>query len=31
VADLVAWMATSPGRPVLNEVTVTPMLEQGWP
>ncbi|WP_353952202.1 SDR family oxidoreductase [Knoellia sp. S7-12] len=31
VADLVAWMATSPGRPVLNEVTVTPLLEQGWP
>ncbi len=31
VADLIAWMATSPGRPVLNEVTVTPLLEGGWP
>lgn len=31
VADLIAWMATSPGRPVLNEVTITPLLEQGWP
>lgn len=31
VADLVAWMATSPGRPVLNEATITPLLEQGWP
>jgi NAD(P)-dependent dehydrogenase (short-subunit alcohol dehydrogenase family) len=31
VADLIAWMATAPGQPVLNEVTVTPLLEQGWP
>ncbi len=31
VADLIAWMATAPGRPVLNEVTVTPLLEGGWP
>lgn len=31
VADLIAWMATTPGRPVLNEVTVTPLLETGWP
>lgn len=31
VADLVAWMATAPGSPVLNEVTVTPLREGGWP
>lgn len=31
VADLIVWMATAPGRPVLNEVTVTPLREQGWP
>ena len=31
VADLIAWMATAPGQPVLNEVTVTPLREQGWP
>lgn len=31
VADLIAWMATSPGQPVLNEVTITPILEGGWP
>ncbi len=31
VADLIAWMATSPGQPVLNEVTVTPLHEGGWP
>jgi NAD(P)-dependent dehydrogenase (short-subunit alcohol dehydrogenase family) len=31
VADLIAWMATSPGRPVLNEATITPLLEEGWP
>lgn len=31
VADLIAWMATAPGRPLLNEVTVTPLLEGGWP
>lgn len=31
VADLSAWMATAPGQPVLNEVTVTPAFEGGWP
>lgn len=31
VADLIVWMATAPGQPVLNEVTVTPLLEGGWP
>lgn len=31
VADLIAWMATSPGQPVLNEVTMTPLHEGGWP
>jgi len=31
VADLIAWMATATGQPVLNEVTVTPLLEGGWP
>jgi len=31
VADLIAWMATAPGQPVLNEVTVTPLHEGGWP
>ena len=31
VADLIAWMATAPGQPVLNEVTVTPLHESGWP
>lgn len=31
VADLVVWMATAPGRPVLNEVTITPLREGGWP
>lgn len=31
VADLIAWLATSPGQPVLNEVTVTPLREAGWP
>lgn len=31
VADLIFWMATTPGQPVLNEVTVTPLREQGWP
>ena len=31
VADLIAWMATAPGQPVLNEVTMTPLLEAGWP
>ena len=31
VADLIAWMATAPGEPVLNEVTMTPLRERGWP
>jgi NADP-dependent 3-hydroxy acid dehydrogenase YdfG len=31
VADLIAWMATAPGQPVLNEVTITPLRETGWP
>ena len=31
VADLITWMATSPGQPVLNEVTMTPLNEGGWP
>ncbi|MFQ6171712.1 SDR family oxidoreductase [Oryzobacter sp. R7] len=31
VADLVGWMATTPGAPVLNEVTITPLMEHGWP
>ncbi len=31
VADLIAWMATAPGQPVLNEVTMTPLHEGGWP
>jgi len=31
VADLIAWMATAPGQPLLNEVTMTPLLEGGWP
>ena len=31
VADLIVWMATAPGRPVLNEVTITPLREHGWP
>jgi len=31
VADLIAWMATTPGEPVLNEVTMTPLREGGWP
>ncbi len=31
VADLIAWMAFSPGQPVLNEVTITPLGEKGWP
>ena len=31
VADLITWMATSPGQPVLNEVTITPLHEGGWP
>lgn len=31
VADLIAWMVAAPPGLVLNEVTVTPLLEQGWP
>ena len=31
VAELLVWMAAAPPDVVLNEVTVTPLLEQGWP
>jgi NAD(P)-dependent dehydrogenase (short-subunit alcohol dehydrogenase family) len=31
VADLITWMATHPAHPVLNEVTITPLREAGWP
>ena len=31
VARLIAFIATAPADVVLNEVTVTPLLEQGWP
>lgn len=31
VADLITWIARSPREMVLNEVTVTPLLEEGWP
>lgn len=31
VARLITWIATAPPDIVLNEVTVTPLLEQGWP
>ena len=31
VAQLIAWIAAAPPGLVLNEVTVTPLLEQGWP
>ncbi|SDY73296.1 NADP-dependent 3-hydroxy acid dehydrogenase YdfG [Modestobacter sp. DSM 44400] len=31
VAQLITWIATAPPDVVLNEVTVTPLLEQGWP
>lgn len=31
VADLITWIAGSPPEMVLNEVTVTPLLEAGWP
>ncbi len=31
VAQLIAWIAAAPPDLVLNEVTVTPLLEQGWP
>ena len=31
VARLISWIAAAPPDVVLNEVTVTPLLEQGWP
>jgi NAD(P)-dependent dehydrogenase (short-subunit alcohol dehydrogenase family) len=31
VADLITWMAAHPAHPVLNEVTITPLHEAGWP
>jgi len=31
VAQLITWIAQSPPDMVLNEVTVTPRLENGWP
>ena len=31
VADLVAWIYAAPAGLLLNQVTVTPLLEQGWP
>ena len=31
VAELLVWMASAPPDVVLNEVTVTPLQEQGWP
>ena len=31
VADLIAWIVAAPGGLVLNQVTVTPLHEQGWP
>ena len=31
VAELIAWIAAAPPGLVLNEVTVTPLLEQAWP
>jgi NAD(P)-dependent dehydrogenase (short-subunit alcohol dehydrogenase family) len=31
VADLIVWMTAHPGRPVLNEITITPIREAGWP
>jgi len=31
VARLIAWIAAAPSDLVLNEVTVTPLNEQGWP
>ena len=31
VADLIVWIATAPPGLVLNEVTITPLHEQGWP
>jgi NAD(P)-dependent dehydrogenase (short-subunit alcohol dehydrogenase family) len=31
VAGLITWICTAPPDVVLNEVTVTPLLERGWP
>jgi NAD(P)-dependent dehydrogenase (short-subunit alcohol dehydrogenase family) len=31
VADFIAWLATAPSALVVNEATVTPLREQGWP
>ena len=31
VAELIAWIVTAPSGLVLNQVTVTPLHEQGWP
>jgi NAD(P)-dependent dehydrogenase (short-subunit alcohol dehydrogenase family) len=31
VADLIAWIVSAPAGLVLPQVTVTPLLEQGWP
>jgi len=31
VADLIVWIAAAPRGLVLPQVTVTPLLEQGWP
>jgi NADP-dependent 3-hydroxy acid dehydrogenase YdfG len=31
VAHLIAWIAAAPANLVLNEATITPLLERGWP
>ena len=31
MADLITWIAAAPPDLVLNEATVTPLLERGWP
>ena len=31
VADFIAWLAAAPADLVVNEATVTPLREQGWP
>lgn len=31
VADLITWICTAPPDMALNEATVTPLLEKGWP
>lgn len=31
VADLIAWIVAAPKEMVLNQVTITPLDEQGWP